>query len=393
MAMIAFSSLASIAGSVAWFTASRQVTVSAGTYAVVKTTTNLQCDVSAGVGTVADNSTKTISLNGNKLTDGSFNHKTYRVYTPNEAGDGLHSDAAKKEISIFENASLASNLERATLDDGKKVYTAVTWNLSFTMSFGANSGDYGLYLNTTALASKFTTPENTDNDAETVDTTAKGFRIAIVPNGAAPTGSQTRAVVFADLQDDTLCKYVPDTSVGIVGTGYAAGDKDLIDKDYTEALPTESTEYADAIGRNDYIGKFGFVASTPVTLNYTVVAWFEGTDPEIVNRDNPDEYQSVTASLVFDAVKLKGTSQTISYVTYNANGGSGSMANTTLTNGAGTIAANGFVAPENKQFNGWNTAANGSGDSYTVGQEVSGKNSGLELYAQWVDAPAPSPEP
>ena len=41
-----------------------------------------------------------------------------------------------------------------------------------------------------------------------------------------------------------------------------------------------------------------------VTLNYTVVAWFEGTDPEIINRTLEAEYQAVTAYLVFDAVKL-----------------------------------------------------------------------------------------
>ena len=45
LAIIAFSTAASIAGSVAWFTASRQVTINAGSYAVVKTNSDLTVEL------------------------------------------------------------------------------------------------------------------------------------------------------------------------------------------------------------------------------------------------------------------------------------------------------------------------------------------------------------
>lgn len=70
-------------------------------------------------------------------------------------------------------------------------------------------------------------------------------------------------------------------------------------------------------------------------------------------------------------------------ISYEPNGGSGSMPNGSKTYGADySIAANGFTAPTNYQFNGWNTEANGSGDSYSAGSSYS-TNANLTLYAQW----------
>ena len=64
-------------------------------------------------------------------------------------------------------------------------------------------------------------------------------------------------------------------------------------------------------------------------------------------------------------------------ITYNANGGTGTMAATT----ASAVAANGFTAPGNARvFKEWNTEANGTGTSYAAGATV---NSDLTLYAIW----------
>ena len=65
-------------------------------------------------------------------------------------------------------------------------------------------------------------------------------------------------------------------------------------------------------------------------------------------------------------------------ITYNSNGGSGSMSNT--TGATVSAAANGFTAPAGKQFTGWNTAAGGGGTSYAAGDAV---NATVTLYAQW----------
>ena len=92
MAVIAFSTAAAIAGSVAWFTASRTVTISAGSYAVVKTTTNLEVELFDGVGTTVTNSDDNYSVTfGGKLTDASFNHLQGNIFRPDGTGKAIDS--------------------------------------------------------------------------------------------------------------------------------------------------------------------------------------------------------------------------------------------------------------------------------------------------------------
>ena len=74
-------------------------------------------------------------------------------------------------------------------------------------------------------------------------------------------------------------------------------------------------------------------------------------------------------------------------VTYNANGGSGTMTDPNSPYAEGstvTVMANSFTAPQYKVFNGWNTAANGSGTSYSAGNTFT-ITENTTLYAQWVD--------
>ena len=291
MAVIAFSTAASIAGSVAWFTASRQVTINAGSYAVVKTTSNLTVSLGNGIGTTVNNNNVTFT---GKLTDASFNHNStsYQVFVPNGAGKAI-----EKAVDIFGNDDLEDDLLRVELEDGTKVYSAATFDITFTMDIGGEH-DIGLFLNTTAGQSAFT------NSSGGTLATAKGFRMAIVPKGTTPTGSSQVAKVFADLQSSANCKYVAGTD-NFTGTAYAATD--LIDSAYNAALPELADDRDDVLARPDYLGFFRLPenpTSSSVTLAYTVVAWFEGTDPEIVNRELLSQYQEVASKLVFDAVDI-----------------------------------------------------------------------------------------
>lgn len=66
-------------------------------------------------------------------------------------------------------------------------------------------------------------------------------------------------------------------------------------------------------------------------------------------------------------------------VSFNANGGTGTMADVTGVSGEYTLPANGFTAPADKQFKGWATSADGSVISGTT-HEVS---SDTTFYAIW----------
>lgn len=74
-------------------------------------------------------------------------------------------------------------------------------------------------------------------------------------------------------------------------------------------------------------------------------------------------------------------------VSFDSNGGSGTMDGQTIFRGVPTtLNSNTFTAPSGKVFVGWNTAADGGGTSYTDGQSVTDLASAgctITLYAQW----------
>lgn len=309
MAVIAFSTAASIAGSVAWFTASRTVTISGGTYAVVKTTTNLTAELSAGIGTAvnATDGTK-IDFSG-KLTDASFNHDLTsgkKFYVPNGAGTAI-----EKEITLADAEADPTKMVRATIHETSgdvTVYTAATFKITFKMDFGSGSPNVALFLNCGVNKSKFAT----DGTAYT----AKGFRMAFVPTATDSTsGSVGVSKVLAGLQSElddpaaespvTQIKYVSGVD-NFSGTEYAPGT--LMDSTYVgsagAALPSSPVASATATARKDYLGTFKNNTSLKASITFTVVAWFEGTDPEIKNRDLASQYQAVASTLVFDAIDL-----------------------------------------------------------------------------------------
>ena len=86
------------------------------------------------------------------------------------------------------------------------------------------------------------------------------------------------------------------------------------------------------------------------------------------------------------AVISDDTPQTTIYtLTFNANGGSGTMSAQTFEEGVSqALAANTFTR-DGYVFNGWNTAANGSGTSYTDKQSIT-ISQNITLYAQWESA-------
>ncbi|MBR4733972.1 MAG: choice-of-anchor J domain-containing protein [Lachnospiraceae bacterium] len=88
-----------------------------------------------------------------------------------------------------------------------------------------------------------------------------------------------------------------------------------------------------------------------------------------------------------DDVSLEFVSSEWFQVTYQANGGTGTMtdeSNPYLIGQVVTVLPNGFSVPAHKFFTGWNTKADGSGTTYYPGNdfEIAGN---VTLYAQWFD--------
>ena len=320
LAMIAFSTAASVSGAVAWFTASRQASINAGTYAVVKTNANLAVQVTSGIGTTASsvNDVHTVALEKayndpsadtlykSKLTDGSFNHLNSTFYTPNATGKAYVQDLCGFNLS---DANLVTKLTRETImggqnEDNVKIYTAVTWRVSFTISFGGVPGNVGLFLDTES--SSYAVYGNADAK------TAKGFRTAFIPCGTNAASGLKK--VYAPLQTSDNCTHVqqykaPDEQTHVTDmTGIAYTGDYLLSQTTIAGLSSlasvDTISASDAAARKDFMGTFVFSSGAPVTLEYDVVCWFEGTDPEIINRATAEEYQSVISTLSFKAIDL-----------------------------------------------------------------------------------------
>jgi uncharacterized repeat protein (TIGR02543 family) len=79
-----------------------------------------------------------------------------------------------------------------------------------------------------------------------------------------------------------------------------------------------------------------------------------------------------------------------SYLTFNANSGSGTKAPGIAANGSAiSVPSESGFSLTGFDFNGWNTVANGSGDSYATGSSIT-ISANTTLYAQWIRIPSPT---
>ncbi len=144
-----------------------------------------------------------------------------------------------------------------------------------------------------------------------------------------------------------------------------------VDPSKTYATPTETAG----------LTATGYSATTGnVTAHWAVLYSGEGTGVWV------DYTYSGTGSgswrVSYPAVKVVGFRQEL---TYDANGGSGSMTGSTVYYGQSyTVSANAFTRT-NYNFTGWNTQANGKGTAYAAGAILTGADSSdpITLYAQW----------
>ena len=119
---------------------------------------------------------------------------------------------------------------------------------------------------------------------------------------------------------------------------------------------------------------------------YQILGWYSdeaGTTPLGNGTAATYTINSLTAATtVF--VKFEEIPASTYIVTFNANGGNnGTMNSQSFTENVPQNLADNEFARTGYTFSGWNTQADGKGDSYTDGQSVTLTTAGLTLYAQW----------
>ena len=168
---------------------------------------------------------------------------------------------------------------------------------------------------------------------------------------------------------DTAALTLKDIELGNVMTG-------TFTKNLDKAVALlEAAGTTNATGNGTLVTLKFEVKSTAAAGNYTI----DFLVAEAVNRN--EERVALTTQAGTVSVAVPVTTYT---VRFNANGGTGTMADVTgVPAGAYTLPANGFTAPAGKQFKGWSTDASGAvieGTTYNVTGDVT-------LYAIWENKP------
>lgn len=142
---------------------------------------------------------------------------------------------------------------------------------------------------------------------------------------------------------------------------------------------------------------YGATLPTPKRTGYIFAGWKDNSTGSVVSgyNQNTNNWFS-SASDMYNKLNARTTGNKsvtaqwtpIKYtITYNKNGGTGSMGVQTLTyDVASSIKSNGFQRT-GYTFQGWNTKADGTGTNYTPGQSVKNltttNGANINLYAQW----------
>lgn len=124
---------------------------------------------------------------------------------------------------------------------------------------------------------------------------------------------------------------------------------------------------------------------TPTKTGYTFYGWYYASEGGSKLSGSPASVGATTKTEDF-TLYAQWTANTYT-VAYNANGGTGSMSNSSHTyDVAKNLTANKFIKT-GYTFSGWNTAADGSGMAYTDGLSVinltATPGATVTLYAQW----------
>ena len=205
--------------------------------------------------------------------------------------------------------------------------------VTYTVSFDANGGT-GTMADATGISGEYTLPAN-------------GF--------TAPTGQQFKAWMVGNDEK-------------------AAGDKITVTANTTVTAVWENIPVATYTVSFDANGGTGTMADvTGVSGEYTLPAngftapdgkqfkaWMVGNDEKAAG-DKITVTANTTVTAIWEVIPV------VTYtVSFDANGGTGTMADVTGISGEYTLPANGFTAPSGQQFKAWNVG----GSEYAAGAAI-----------------------
>ena len=312
LGIIAVSAAASITGSIAWFTANRTASISTDAFMVTNTDGSLSHTLTAGIGTQLTSDNTVVSpKSGAQLTDASFNPVTTTLWTNNEGGDtsfsalgGSTEYQADESVTDTSGETPVTTYSHFVYSSTQSIYYAYTWKINLTLDNPTTYSKMNVFFDATTTGSSMT-PLKADGTAAT-NQTSKGFRIAIINPGVstivfgkleeyseeisestrynfgAVTANNAGSVKYNQAGLNSGFKFFTKDSYGIAGSDVMTYSANPIAK----ATDTEANQSS----RVDYVGT---MQSGSASLTLYCVAWYEGTDPNVVNGKDLEKVSSV----------------------------------------------------------------------------------------------------
>ena len=283
LAFVAFTTAASITSTVAWFSTTRVLVTSAGTFSIKQPDGNLDAEIGAGVGTLLSEDGKTVKIRHetegkqNFLLDASVNMYTKTAYRLNSESSG---DTDKYDA--LGTLSKTNWMVKTTTEDDVETdnYAAVSWTITFKYEFREETSNVGVYLN--LGSSEFThsaTPRKAKKEGQE-DYSYKGFRIAFIPDTYVNSGSVDQPFVWGynDSAANTL-KYV---------SGIRSEDAVAYSNNNYVKSNGSYTLKPDGPGNTGAPERICTLSTSDTSCEVTCIAWFEGEDINVVEGTQMD---------------------------------------------------------------------------------------------------------
>ena len=285
LARIAVTAAASVSGTVAWFTATREATVTGGTFLAGTNEGDLVVTATGGTGVTTsenkDSNTQTITvLKGLKLLDASYSGTALTEPTPfwTDVENGEHKYKAVSQ----------------QYDTNSNYYYGVSWNLTFSIDVTNSTSDYDIFFNANGSSATETTSGATKTAfrvfRQSVTSTNTSIVWAPFASTAEVNGTEGHKLGYVSSVDDT-------TLYSIAG----AKTHGLISKENTSLNTLALDKGTKNNERGDWLAKcVRDNENHRATATVQVVVWFEGLDANMISN-NLNNISSISTTMKFYA--------------------------------------------------------------------------------------------
>ena len=285
LARIAVTAAASVSGTVAWFTATREATVTGGTFLAGTNEGDLVVTATDGKGvTVSDNqdsNTQIITVqDGVKLLDASYSGTALTEATPFWT-DVENGGEEQKYKAVSQQYAPQSNF-----------YYGVSWKLTFSIDVTNSKSNYDIFFNASGSSA-------TDETSGATKTAFRVFRQS----------GTNESVVWAPLASTAEVNGTGEQKLGYVSsvkdttryTSVSTNTHGLISQENTSLNTLALDNVADNNKRGDWLAKCDRNDQThQATATVQVVVWFEGLDANMISN-NLNNISSISTKMKFYA--------------------------------------------------------------------------------------------